>query len=123
MLNDISSSLSNNNSSSSNGAWGSSRRPSLALFLSGYEHHAALGVNWVMFGSSGLQQRPPAGPLASYNACVPQQVGENTHVKVRLAGQENSSCVSAGSACVHVSSASPSPTQACVLSLRDVRRA
>lgn len=41
-----------------------------------------MGVNWVMFGSSGLQQRSPAGPLASYNACVPQQDGENTHVKV-----------------------------------------
>jgi hypothetical protein len=77
--------LVNNDSSSGRAlsSWGSNRRPNLALFLAGYERHAALGVNWVMFGSSGLQQRPPAGPMASYSACVPQDNQENTHVKVR----------------------------------------
>jgi hypothetical protein len=90
-LNDTSSSVSNSNSSSSV-AWGSRRRPSLALFLAGYERHAALGVNWVMFGSSGLQQRPAAGPMASYTACVLQEDAENTHVKVRPG--EQSTCKS-----------------------------
>jgi hypothetical protein len=92
-----------NNSSSNRalGSWGSNRRPNLALFLAGFERHAALGVNWVMFGSSGLQQRPPAGPMAGYNACVPQDNQENTHVKVRRSsgGQSQNECV-AGALCV-----------------------
>jgi len=55
----------------------------LAVFLSQYESQAALGVNWVLFGSSGHLVRPDAGPLASYTACIPQEHWESTHVKVR----------------------------------------
>eukprot|EP00775_Hariotina_reticulata_P011536 gene11536-11679_t len=55
---------------------------SLPLFLSGFEQRAAVGVNWVLFGSSGLLKRPQEGPLASFTSCVPQQHWESTHVKV-----------------------------------------
>lgn len=74
------SSLSGSSGNSSSRGW--QRRPHLWLFLSHYEPYAAVGVNWVMFGSSGLQQRPPAGPLASYTSCVPQAHWESSHVKV-----------------------------------------
>lgn len=58
---------------------------SLPLFLSEFERRAAVGVNWVLFGSSGLLRRPAAGPLASFTSCVPQQHWESTHVKVSTA--------------------------------------
>lgn len=54
----------------------------LGVFLSQYEHQAAIGVNWVLFGSSGHLTRPAAGPLASFTACVPRTHWESTHVKV-----------------------------------------
>lgn len=56
----------------------------LALFLSEYEGQAALGVNWVLFGSSGHLVRPADGPLAAYTACIPRTHWESTHVKVSL---------------------------------------
>jgi hypothetical protein len=55
----------------------------LNLFLSDFEAHAAVGVNWVLFGSSGHQTRPAEGPLAAYTSCVPSTHWESTHVKVR----------------------------------------
>ncbi|KAF8066394.1 glycosyltransferase family 92 protein [Scenedesmus sp. PABB004] len=63
-------------------ARGRRSRASLGAFLSRYEYYAALGVNWVLFGSGGLAERPPGGPLASYTACVPRGHWESTHVKM-----------------------------------------
>eukprot|EP00879_Flechtneria_rotunda_P018575 GHRR01019491.1.p1 GENE.GHRR01019491.1~~GHRR01019491.1.p1 ORF type:complete len:342 (+),score=104.91 GHRR01019491.1:616-1641(+) len=67
---------------SGNNATDSSSSSNLAVFLSQYEQHAALGINWVLFGSSGLQQRPSNGPLGSYTSCVSPNHWESTHVKV-----------------------------------------
>lgn len=57
-------------------------RQHLAVFLSSHEQHAAIGINWVLFGSSQLQDRPRGGPLAAFTSCVPQEHWESTHVKV-----------------------------------------
>ena len=59
------------------------RVDNLALFLSQYEGQAAIGVNWVLFGSSGHLTRPAEGPLAAFTTCVPRTHWESTHVKVR----------------------------------------
>jgi hypothetical protein len=60
----------------------SQHQHNLNLFLSDFEAHAALGVNWVLFGSSRHEVRPPEGPLAAYTSCVPSTHWESTHVKV-----------------------------------------
>jgi hypothetical protein len=36
------------------------------LWLQDYESYGGLGVNWVMFGSSGHKTRPKGGTIASY---------------------------------------------------------
>lgn len=46
-----------------------------------YEGFGALVVNWQMFGSSGLTERPENGTLASYFKCFPLHHKENLHVK------------------------------------------
>jgi hypothetical protein len=71
-------------SSSGRPAAQDSQQHSLPVFLADFESHAAIGVNWVLFGSSGQQTRPPDGPLASYTSCVPRTHWESTHVKVGL---------------------------------------
>ncbi|KAG2495817.1 hypothetical protein HYH03_006057 [Edaphochlamys debaryana] len=55
--------------------------PSLPSILSEYESFGALGLNWVMFGSSGHVKRPAAGNLMSYTKCLPYNHDVNTHVK------------------------------------------
>jgi hypothetical protein len=70
-------------SSSSSSSSASPQPHNLALFLSDFEGQAALGVNWVLFGSSGHLARPAEGPLGAYTACVPRTHWESTHVKVR----------------------------------------
>jgi hypothetical protein len=57
---------------------------SLAMFLSDFEGQGAVGVNWVLFGSSGHLARPVEGPLGAYTACIPRTHWESTHVKVRI---------------------------------------
>jgi hypothetical protein len=60
------------------------RRNHLGLFMADYEQDklGALGVNWVLFGSSGLERRPEQGPLAAYTKCIPRAHDESRHVKV-----------------------------------------
>jgi hypothetical protein len=50
-------------------------------FLRDYEDHGAVGVNWRMFGSSGLKTKPAVSTLEAYTACVPANHSENTHIK------------------------------------------
>lgn len=45
---------------------------------------AAVAVNWQVFGSSGLEERPGDDPLAAFVACAPEQHPENAHVKTIL---------------------------------------
>lgn len=46
----------------------------LADVLEDFQQHGGLALNWMVFGSSGLEHRPPS--LAHYNACFP-----SVHVK------------------------------------------
>lgn len=55
--------------------------PDIPTLLRGYEQYGGLVVNWVMFGSSGLQARPVANTLMSYWKCAPEDHPENCHVK------------------------------------------
>jgi hypothetical protein len=73
----------NPTSSTSNSSSSSMGSHNLAVFLADFESHAAVGMNWVLFGSSGHLVRPTEGPLAAYTTCIPQTHWESTHVKVR----------------------------------------
>lgn len=53
----------------------------LPAFLSGYEEHAALGLHWAVFGSSGHLARPPGLQTESYLHRFPLDQGVNCTVK------------------------------------------
>ncbi|GAB4813551.1 hypothetical protein N2152v2_000597 [Parachlorella kessleri] len=55
--------------------------PDMPSLLKDYEQYGGLVVNWVMFGSSGLKERPKTNTLSSYWKCAPEQHPENCHVK------------------------------------------
>lgn len=40
-----------------------------------------VAVNWVVFGSSGVQKRPQLNTLSSYWMCAPPGHSENLHIK------------------------------------------
>jgi hypothetical protein len=61
---------------------GSSTVQDINTFLQQYEQYGGLGVNWVIFGSSGHTKRPQGGVLVNYHACLPAQQEQNTHVKI-----------------------------------------
>jgi hypothetical protein len=69
----------------------------LALFLSEFEGQGAVGINWVLFGSSGHLARPAEGPLGAYTACIPRTHWESTHVKVRYRRRACCPCIGARS--------------------------
>lgn len=60
----------------------SSKVHDINTFLQQYEQYGGLGVNWVIFGSSGHTRRPQGGVLVNYHACLPAQHEQNTHVKI-----------------------------------------
>jgi hypothetical protein len=47
-----------------------SEQKRLDTFLRPYEDYGGLGVNWVPFGSSGVELRPENGVLSSYTRCL-----------------------------------------------------
>lgn len=47
-----------------------SEQKELDKFLQPYEDYGGLGVNWVPFGSSGVELRPEKGVLSSYTHCL-----------------------------------------------------
>ena len=52
---------------------------SLKSLLSEYNDYPGLSVNWIMFGASGRQERPPGGgALRWYSQCTPKP---NPHIK------------------------------------------
>ena len=53
----------------------------LADLLDEFRLHGGLALNWMVFGSSGLEHRPPS--LAHYNACFP-----SVHVKTIVNTQQ-----------------------------------
>lgn len=60
--------------------------PDLTTLLMEYEDDAGLigglAVNWVVFGSSGLEKRPLyPSTLSNYWKCAPEQHPENCHIK------------------------------------------
>jgi hypothetical protein len=55
--------------------------PDLPTLLARYPHAGALVVHWRVFGSGGWRDRPPAGVLASFDACLPAADHDNRHVK------------------------------------------
>eukprot|EP00884_Botryococcus_braunii_P016178 jgi/Botrbrau1/3243/Bobra.174_1s0015.1 len=53
----------------------------MPALLRDYEAYGGLGVNWRVFGSSGLINKPEGGTLANFISCIPQEDGESTHIK------------------------------------------
>ena len=53
----------------------------LRELLTDYEDQAALGVNWVMFGSSGHESRPPGLLLENYTHRADYALPTNLHIK------------------------------------------
>ena len=43
--------------------------PDLPTFMKRYESYGGLAVGWILFGSSGLEERPTGGVLQSYTTC------------------------------------------------------
>ncbi|KAG2483608.1 hypothetical protein HYH03_017550 [Edaphochlamys debaryana] len=56
-------------------------RPNITSFLQKYEKHAALAVNFRIFGSSGHIAKPTVGTLEAYTQCSPATAVQNKHVK------------------------------------------
>lgn len=61
---------------------------SLPLFLQSFEGpglppdaHPAIGVHWILFGSSGHVTRPTRGALRSYTRCLQLRHGQHALVK------------------------------------------
>lgn len=52
--------------------------------LSGIPHASAIGINWIMFGSSGHAQKPPGHVLENYLHRSQYAFGPNRHVKTAL---------------------------------------
>lgn len=55
--------------------------PDFPTLLREFEDAGALVLNWVVFGSSGLEKKPRTNTLASYWQCAPDGHPENLHVK------------------------------------------
>ncbi len=53
----------------------------LRSLLVGFEEHAGLGVNWVMFGSSGHLLRPEGLQIERFTMRPPDGYPPNTHIK------------------------------------------
>lgn len=53
----------------------------LRHFLTDYEAHAGLVVNWAMYGSGGHEKRPHGLMIENYTTRLPLEHGENHHIK------------------------------------------
>ncbi|GAB4813787.1 hypothetical protein N2152v2_000833 [Parachlorella kessleri] len=53
----------------------------LPTVLRRYEGYGGLAINWRLFGSSGLLERPTRGVLQSFTACTAPAYPENIHVR------------------------------------------
>ncbi len=53
----------------------------LKAILQAFEPYGGLGVNWVMFGSSGHQTRPPGLQIDGFTLRPPDDYPPNTHIK------------------------------------------
>eukprot|EP01025_Chloroclados_australasicus_P043590 TRINITY_DN4675_c0_g1_i9.p1 TRINITY_DN4675_c0_g1~~TRINITY_DN4675_c0_g1_i9.p1 ORF type:complete len:344 (-),score=12.96 TRINITY_DN4675_c0_g1_i9:941-1942(-) len=55
----------------------------LNTYMENFINFGALGVNWIMFGSSGHEKRPPGASLGNYIACsLNKNAGFSRHVKL-----------------------------------------
>lgn len=46
-----------------------------------YPHAGGLGVNWLMFGSSGHETKPKGGVLKNFVMCAEKDFSANRHIK------------------------------------------
>ncbi|KAG5189552.1 hypothetical protein JKP88DRAFT_353045 [Tribonema minus] len=56
------------------------RNVTLLQLLTTYQQFGGVGLNWIMFGSSGHTERPPDG-VSQYTACTPPSFFHNKHIK------------------------------------------
>ena len=54
---------------------------SIPELLHDYEAYGGLGVNWVLFGTSGHSSRPSGNTMANYWRCAPAEHKHNLHIK------------------------------------------
>lgn len=56
-------------------------KPDIVSFMRPYENYGALGINWLMFGSSNHTKRPEGGVLVSYVHTMAKDDPVHKHIK------------------------------------------